>query len=120
MPRSRTQKQVAKRIDLSYFKKPNALRRARRALIALCLIAPLAWLGATSLRVKNGKVSLLDTIHNPGHVARAHAMFENDCRACHTGNGDDGKFTLTVTDAACLKCHDGALHDANQKLAADE
>jgi hypothetical protein len=123
MPRSRTQKQVARRINIFYFRDSSAMRNARRALIVLCTLAAIAWIGIAAARSQGKKSNWLDPVsltalHNPGHLARPHARFENDCRQCHTGACDSaGHYLLKVTDDACLQCHDGAIHRDNQKKA---
>src|SRR5438874_1455839 len=123
MPRSRTQKQVARRINIFYFRQSSGIRRARRMLIALCALAAVLWIGISAVRSRSEKSSWLDpvtltSIHNPGHLARPHALFENRCETCHAGE-KTGAFTRTVTDQACLHCHDGSIHRDNQKKAAD-
>src|SRR5581483_11172194 len=121
---SRTQKQVARRINIFYFRSNGGIRNMRRALIALCTLAAIAWIGIAAARSQGKKSSLLDPItltalHNPGHLARPHARFENDCGQCHTGDRDKGgHYLLKVTDDACLTCHDGAIHRDNQKKAS--
>ena len=116
MARVRTQKAVASRIDLNYHRKPHPWRRMRVGLVLACMLAAVAWFAFSSVRFKDGKPMLIDSIHNPGPVARAHAQIEQDCKACHDGNGSKG-YWLAVSDNACLKCHDGSLHHMNQKLA---
>lgn len=61
----------------------------------------------------------LTSIHNPGHLAHSHAMLEERCDECHVGE-KAGAFTRNVTDDACLKCHDAAIHRENQKIAKDK
>lgn len=124
MPRSRTQKQVARRIDIFYFREHSPVRRVRQGLIVLCTLAAVLWIGIAAVRSKGERSSWLDpvtltSIHNPGHLARPHTLFENRCETCHAGE-KDGAFTRTVTDAACLHCHDGAIHRDNQKKATDK
>ncbi len=116
MARIRTQKAVASRIDLNYHRRPHPWRRARVGLVLLCMLGAGAWFAFSSVRFKDGRPILIDSIHNPGPVARAHAQIEQDCKACHDGNGEKG-YWLSVSDQACLACHDGSLHHMNQKLA---
>src|SRR4051794_24281299 len=103
MPRSRTTKTIAKRIDLSYFKRSHPMRRWRRLLTWLAGAAALVWLVTASVRMTGGKISLVDRIHNPGHVSAAHARFENDCAQCHTRKTGGGGFVISVSDESCLK-----------------
>lgn len=115
MARVRTQKAVSQRIDLSYFQRAHPLRTGRKLLMALFFIGAII---AVALLSVGGDGRL----HNPGALTRAHAAWEHDCRACHDGGGPGvdnagtGKgFAKTVSDAACLSCHDGAAHAFNQK-----
>jgi hypothetical protein len=117
MPRSRTTKTIAKRIDLSYFKRAHPMRTWRSRLTWLAGAIALAWIIYANVAARRGD-RLVDRIHNPGPVTAAHAMFENDCAQCHTPE-PGGSFTLSVTDESCLKCHDGAIHHPNQKMAAE-
>lgn len=108
MPGERTTKAVAKRIDLSYIHQPSPLRTLRRVLVIVCALAAVAW-GGWAMLVRG------ERLYNPGPVAAVHAMFENNCEACHQGaGGKNGSFLKPVTDAACLKCHDGAIHAQKQ------
>lgn len=108
MPGERKTKTVAKRIDLSYIKQPSPLRTLRRTLVIVCALAAVAW-GGWAMLVRG------ERLYNPGPVAAVHAMFENNCEACHQGaGGKGGSFIKSVTDAACLKCHDGAIHSDKQ------
>src|SRR5262245_48262761 len=116
MARVRTQKAVASRIDLNYHRKPHPWRSMRVGLVVLCTLAAGAWFAFSSVRFKDGRPLLLDRVHNPGPVARADAQIEQQCNKCHDGNGEKG-YWLNVSDAACLNCHDGSLHHANQKVA---
>src|SRR5213082_71880 len=104
MARSRTTKSLAKRIDLAYFRHPGALRRLRTILIVLMGLASLAWIIPNMIR-RN------DSVHNPGPLASVHTNIQN-CAQCHVNS--NSRFFKTVTDQACLQCHDGAIHHPNQ------
>ena len=115
----RKTKAVAQRIDLSYPTQPSPMRTLRRVLVIVCALAAAAW-GGYALVAKS------ERIYNPGPVAAVHASFESDCWRCHDGGrpaataavagGASGgwKFSKGVSDAACLKCHDGAIHADRQ------
>jgi len=111
----RKTKTVAKRIDLTYHRQPSPLRSFRRVLVIVCAVAALAWGGWALIDHREG-------LYNPGPVTASHAMFENNCAACHDGGGggahNDGKFLKTVSDTACLSCHDGAIHSDRQVTLA--
>jgi hypothetical protein len=67
---------VARRIDLSYHKRPHPMRVVRRALIVLAVVGAAGWvIVAMAMRGER--------IYNPGPVAASHAMFENNCSVCH-------------------------------------
>jgi predicted CXXCH cytochrome family protein len=111
----RKTKVIGKRIDLSYHKQPSPMRSLRRLTVILCGLAAALW-GGWALFARNG-----ERAYNPGPVAGVHAMFEIDCAACHdggSGNGSEprgsGKFLKTVSDAACLKCHNASIHADKQ------
>jgi hypothetical protein len=106
MARSQTTKTIAKRIDLSYFKSANALLRAKRVLIAIASCAAALYLAFNGWNRDQ-------RLYNPGPVALAHANFEHNCFECHDSGGREG-FIKTVSDSACLRCHDGPIHHGNQ------
>ncbi|MBC8132905.1 MAG: cytochrome c3 family protein, partial [Deltaproteobacteria bacterium] len=52
--------------------------------------------------------------YNPGPLTPPHAMWENQCNVCHQGDGKGG-WVLSVSDTACLQCHDAGIHSVKQK-----
>jgi predicted CXXCH cytochrome family protein len=107
-------KDRAKRIDPTYVRRAQPWRRTRRWLVLAFCIAVLIWLGLSSFqRAPDGGFRFTAMAHNPGHLAAAHAMIEHDCLTCHAGDGRGG-FIKTVSDSACLKCHDAGIHSVNQ------
>jgi hypothetical protein len=112
MARQRTQKLIAVRIDRTYISRPHPLRRLRRSAVFVCVAGAILFLAFATLG-GNGQF-----IHNPGRLTFSHASFQNDCAKCHDGCDADGKptnkFSLAVSDHACLKCHDAGVHNANQ------
>jgi hypothetical protein len=102
--RTRTTKKLAQRIDLNYFKRLYPFPRWRRILsIGLTGIAVL-WLGWEGLAGKQRP-------YNAGPLAYSHALLTNHCERCHASESAFGK---KVTDQACLACHDGPEHQAQQ------
>ena len=69
--------------------------------LSLCLIVVI--LGVVMTLWAWGKVSYL----TPGELSSQHRLFEKDCVRCHTP-------WQRVSDEACLKCHDSAVHHENQ------
>lgn len=129
MARIRTQKAVSKRIDLAYFKRAHPLRTGRKVLtvvvgVITVVLVGLLSLGKTGAGGRAGIWGGAGWLHNPGALTSAHAMIQHDCRACHDGGPagtsdlpvSQGGFSKTISDAACLKCHDGSLHHANQEV----
>jgi hypothetical protein len=105
LPRTRTTKKLAQRIDLDYFKRPNPLRRwtfllsvAAPALAVLCI----AWYGARGDR----------RVYSAGPLSSSHAVLTRQCSACHESRL--GFYDAKVSEQKCLSCHDGPLHHASQ------
>jgi len=105
--RTRTTKRLAQRIDLDYFKTLRGIPRWRRMLSVAFAAAGLAWLGWHGLRGSPAP-------YNAGPVARSHALFGNKCAICHVSTAG---FEKTVSDRACLACHDGPIHHAEQAFS---
>jgi hypothetical protein len=117
MARVRKTKQIAQRIDPTYFAKSHPWRRMRKSIIFLCSALAIAYV---AFAIGAGRLG--EGVHNPGKLTSAHKMFEHDCARCHDGLADDGKtpgkFSKSVSDTACLSCHQGAVHHQNQATMA--
>jgi predicted CXXCH cytochrome family protein len=101
----RTTKTIAQRIDLNYFKRPSPWRTRRFALsVALPCIA-VAWLAAYAIARNNHAYS-------SGKMSPAHAVLTQQCGSCHVAKA--GVFRAAAGDQACLSCHDGPIHHADQ------
>lgn len=106
MPREkRTTKTVAKRIDLNYFKRPSPWRRWRFALSVALPSLAVAWLAAYGVARNNH-------VYSSGKMSPAHAVLTRQCAACHITRA--GSLRASATDQACLSCHDGPIHHADQ------
>lgn len=106
MPREkRTTKTVAKRIDLNYFKRPSPWRRWRFALSVALPSLAVAWLAAHGVARNNH-------VYSSGKMSPAHAVLTRQCAACHITRA--GSLRASATDQACLSCHDGPIHHADQ------
>lgn len=104
MPRTRTTKKLAQRIDLNYFQRPHPLRRWKFWLsVALPALAAL-WLGWHAV---GGDAR----VYSSGSMSAAHAILTARCETCHVRSA--GGFSARATDAACLTCHDGPVHHAD-------
>jgi hypothetical protein len=101
----RTTKKRAQRIDMNYFKRPHAFRRWRFWLslsVPLLAVLWLAWHGLTGNQ----------RVYSGGQMSPAHAVLATKCNACHFEMA--GFFSAKASDRACLACHDGPMHHANQ------
>jgi len=103
--RTRTTKQLAQRIDLNYFKRPTAAKRAKIWISVLPLLIALAWISARS-------ISGDSRIYSSGRLSAAHAVLEKQCETCHVPQA--GAFSVKAAGAACLSCHDGPVHHNDQ------
>src|SRR5947207_13685217 len=102
----RTSRTLAKRVHANYIALPDRSRRWRSWVLVLVILLAVCWLAWHDLRIKGHRIESLRQIYKPRPVSRAHAMFENNCAACH-GRGEQA-FSLKVSDASCLRCHDAA------------
>jgi len=105
LARTRTTKKLAQRIDLNYFKRPTPLKRAKLWLsVSLPLIA-LIWILA--------HFAMHDSrVYSSGRLSNPHAVFETQCVACHVQQA--GAYSAKAENSACLACHDGPVHHAEQ------
>ena len=93
----RSSKQVADRIDPTYYRRSHPMRRARFLLSLGLTLAAAAWVGQAFVRGD-------ETLYANGAVAAAHAMFESECAHCHMGQFEG------VEDAHCRACHASREH----------
>jgi hypothetical protein len=105
LPRTRTTKKLAQRIDLDYFKRPSPLRHWLFLLSVAALALAVLWIAWYSIR-KDRRV------YSAGSLSSAHAVLTKQCSACHTST--IGFFNEKVSDRNCLACHDGPIHHAAQ------
>jgi hypothetical protein len=103
--RTRTTKKLAQRIDLNYFKRPTPLKRAKFWLSVLLPLLALVWIAERTV-FKDSRV------YSSGRLSEPHAVLEKECAACHVLQA--GAFSAKAADNACLACHDGPIHHANQ------
>jgi len=108
--RTRTTKKLAKRIDLQYFARPHPFRRWRFWLSVAIPGVALTWFLAQ--RAQGGQ-----KVYSSGQLSRSHAVFTQQCALCHVTQA--GAFTASVTDRACLVCHDAPAHHANQTFTPE-
>ena len=102
--RIRTTKKLAQRINLDYFKTLRGIPRLRRILSGGFVILGLGWLGWHA-------VAGSPKPYNAGPLAPAHNLLGQKCGACHVSAGS---YQKSAADQACLGCHDGPIHQADQ------
>lgn len=111
MARLRSTRALAKRIDLTYFKRLHPFRKWKRNLSILAALLAAAWPVWAAI---DGD----QTPYSGGPVSSRHAMFGARCSVCHTGTwGErylDPKRWQQKMDEACLDCHDGPIHHTTQ------
>lgn len=104
MPRIRTAKTLAKRIDLQYFTKLTPFRRWRLVLsVAVPLIAGV-WIFGKSVLNKQ-------RLYSSGPMSAAHAVFGDQCALCHVRGAS---YSALVSDSSCLSCHNAPAHTPRQ------
>jgi hypothetical protein len=99
--RTRTTKKLAQRVDLNYFKRPTAFKRAKLWLSVVLPLLALAWIGWHGL-ARDSRV------YSSGRMSGAHAVLERQCALCHVQKA--GEFSSKAADGACLACHDAPSH----------
>lgn len=104
---TRTTKRLAQRIDLGYLRRPHPFRTWKFWLSVGVPAVALVWLLANAMFGN-------DEVYRGGTTSLAHSVFANECRVCHVER--EGRFREPAEDAACLTCHDGAIHHADQKF----
>jgi hypothetical protein len=108
--RTRTTKKLAQRIDLNYFKRPTPLKRAKFWLSLLVPVLAIIWISWYAFH-KDARV------YSSGRMSAPHAILEKRCAACHVQKAS--VFSEKVQNQACLSCHDGPIHHANQASTPD-
>lgn len=107
MSTTRTAKEIASRLNHSYIRRTGRRRLVRRGLIAFVFAGTLVIWGVYANRGDQ-------TIYSPGPLTSVHAMWDgNNCAWCHEPQAGGG-FSQVVTDNACIRCHDSAVHHHNQ------
>jgi len=108
--RIRTAKTLGTRHDLNYFKYFGGFKLWRLILCVAVVAVALVWLGFGYARKKQA-------MYSKGPLSHAHSFFADRCSLCHASivNGvKTAGFRKTVSDEACLTCHQAPAHHANQ------
>ncbi len=104
MPRVRTTKSLAKRIDLQYFTRRDAFRRWRLWLSLGIPVVAAGW-------IIYATVSRNQNLYTKGPLSSAHAVLTTNCNLCHVRAAS---YRAPVPDKACLSCHDAPPHNPRQ------
>jgi cytochrome c5 len=108
VPRARTTKARAQRIDLNYYKRPIPLRRWRFWLCAILPAVSFVWIG-WKLVGRDWRP------YSSGQLSSGHALLTEDCATCH--EPAKSVYREHASEKACFACHDGPAHRANQVAA---
>jgi hypothetical protein len=126
MTRGETGKQRQTRIELKYYKRPDAIARWRARIILITVALAGLWFALAPVweRRTSAPVRLFewDRLASPGPLARVHSTFESRCDACHVPFQPMNASHLTPFAAAktsesnqrCQACHTGPTHHASQ------
>ncbi len=120
MPHETKAKGRAQRIPLDYYKKPDAILKAKLGLSALALVLAVGWF-ASGLEYRGGQVQTSSAgllRYSKGPLASVHDAWNDKCDACHRPFAPiDGKrwgppiFTMSrESDHTCQTCHKGSAH----------
>ena len=101
----RPTKRRAQRIDMNYFKHPHPFRSWRLWLSIAAPVLAIAWIAWHAVRGNQ-------RVYSAGKMSSAHAVLAAKCDACHFTMA--GFFSQKTSDRACLACHDGPIHHADQ------
>lgn len=110
MARIRTTKKLAQRIDLNYFKRSTPFKRAKFWLSLLFPLLAVLWISWYAVH-KDARV------YSSGRMSEPHAILEKHCASCHVQKASF--FSARAENQACLSCHDGPIHHANQTTTPD-
>lgn len=112
---SRYPKALSEWLQLDYFRRPRRLRGSRWTVAWGVFLGCIALVGVTTF-VRGDR-----RIYQAGPVSQAHALFNDDCAACHYEQFPTGLRLISgdasiraASDAACLSCHDGAVHNVRE------
>lgn len=99
---AKTGKDLAQRIDPSYYRRRHPFRSTRALVSLCCTLAAAAWAAFLTAGVNRRAFAA-------GPVAESHALFERDCQRCHAGPFE------AVEDDSCRTCHRTTAHAPPEK-----
>src|SRR5687767_14668815 len=114
-------KQRTARISKEYLGRQSALEVWRKRLTVIAVLAAVVWVAYAAIGDRGQQ------LYSRGPVANVHAMWENNCQACHVDftpiSGRAGGIALSgwsnITDAKCQQCHAGPAHHAQSDSAGN-
>ena len=100
------------RIEPDYLRHRSGWEAWKGRLTLIAALAAVGWIAIAAMRGREQQLA------SRGPVAHAHAIWENDCQACHIDftpiSGSAAGFALTdwahASDANCQQCHAGPPH----------
>jgi len=95
--RDKKAKDLAQRIDATYYRRPHWLRRTRFLLSATGALFGTLWVASA---LESGHHRLFSN----GALGASHALFEQECSRCHVERFGP------VRDGACIECHVVGAH----------
>jgi hypothetical protein len=106
-------------IQLDYFRRRRALGWWRSRLTWL------VFLGALAIMLVLLTLPWTTTLYQAGPVSEPHSMFNDDCAQCHQESFQTARRlwpfnhdVVAVSNEACSRCHEGALHYPGQTAEA--
>ena len=119
MDRSRVKaRDVASRVPLDYYKKPDPVFKRKIMLAGGAAVAAGVWVLTMFAPGKTPVVGANRFSH--GTICKAHASFGHECSACHTNfpifGGPKDKDGFYAGDARCKECHLGGKGDTHAAM----
>jgi hypothetical protein len=119
MPSQRTSRFLAERVEIEFHRRGNRFRRVTWLTGLAVAVICSGWIAWAMSRDQQ-------TIYAAGPVASPHRFIEHDCKQCHTTWGLGQRLIAwddtirSVENEACVKCHAGPVHHANQVPAHEK
>jgi hypothetical protein len=100
------------RIETDYLRRQSAFEVWKGRLVLIAALGAIGWIAIAALADREQQLA------SRGPVAHAHAIWENNCQACHIDftpiSGSAGGLALTdwahASDVNCQQCHAGPPH----------
>ncbi len=128
MSRGETGKQRQTRIELGYYKQPDAIVRWRAGLVVITVLLAGLWFGLAPIWDRGPAVPVRlfewERLASPGPLAHVHSAWESRCEACHVpfrSVNETPWRPMSSTDTPtselrCQTCHAGSPHHPSQNV----